>query len=347
MSHSPIMTVQQHILEEQRRLRPGASGEFSWLLSGITLATKIIADQVRRAGLVDILGSAGGKNVQGEVVQKLDVLANHALLQCLGKPRQCRRHGLRGKRGAGRRAARLAARQLRRRLRSARRVQQHRRQCQRRHDFLHPPPPNPARRTAPPSTTCCNPASSRSRPAMSSTAPRPCSSTPPTTASTASRSIPRSAPISSAIRTSRCRTTARPTPSTKPTPTAFRSRIAVISRICGPGRRAGSIRRATSARWSPTSIAPCSKAASFFIRRRACTPMAKLRLMYEANPIALLAEQAKGAATDGNAAHPGEEAAELARTHDAAGRQPHGDGFVARFSARRVIAAWRSLRGDG
>ncbi len=79
-----LMTVQQHILEEQRRLRPGASGEFSWLLSGITLATKIIADQVRRAGLVDVLGSAGAKNVQGEVQQKLDVLANRALLQCLG-----------------------------------------------------------------------------------------------------------------------------------------------------------------------------------------------------------------------------------------------------------------------
>jgi fructose-1,6-bisphosphatase I len=81
----PIMTVQQHILEEQRRFFPGASGEFSWLLSGITLATKIIADQVRRAGLANILGAAaGGKNVQGEVVQKLDVIANHALLQCLG-----------------------------------------------------------------------------------------------------------------------------------------------------------------------------------------------------------------------------------------------------------------------
>ena len=85
MTSTPIMTVQQHILEEQRRLRPEASGEFSWLLSGITLATKIIADQVRRAGLVDILGSAGGTNVQGEIVQKLDVIANHALLQCLGK----------------------------------------------------------------------------------------------------------------------------------------------------------------------------------------------------------------------------------------------------------------------
>ena len=83
--NAPIMmTVQQHILEEQRRLHPGASGEFSWLLSGITLATKIIADQVRRAGLADIAGAAGGKNVQGEVVQKLDIIANHALLHCLG-----------------------------------------------------------------------------------------------------------------------------------------------------------------------------------------------------------------------------------------------------------------------
>jgi fructose-1,6-bisphosphatase I len=84
MSAFPILTVQQHILEEQRRVSPGASGEFSWLLSGITLATKIIADQVRRAGLANLLGSAGAQNVQGEVVQKLDVLANHALLQFLG-----------------------------------------------------------------------------------------------------------------------------------------------------------------------------------------------------------------------------------------------------------------------
>jgi fructose-1,6-bisphosphatase I len=84
MNDPLTMTVEQHILEEQRRLHPGASGEFSWLLSGITLATKIISDQVRRAGLVDVLGSAGAKNVQGEVQQKLDVLANHALLQCLG-----------------------------------------------------------------------------------------------------------------------------------------------------------------------------------------------------------------------------------------------------------------------
>jgi fructose-1,6-bisphosphatase I len=84
MSSSPLITVQQHILEEQRRHHPHASGEFSWLLSGITLATKIIADRVRRAGLADILGAAGEINVQGEAVQKLDVLANQALLHCLG-----------------------------------------------------------------------------------------------------------------------------------------------------------------------------------------------------------------------------------------------------------------------
>jgi fructose-1,6-bisphosphatase I len=84
MAATSLFTVQQHILEEQRRYNPQASGEFSWLLSGITLAAKIIGDNVRRAGLADILGLAGRKNVQGEAQQKLDVLANQALLHCLG-----------------------------------------------------------------------------------------------------------------------------------------------------------------------------------------------------------------------------------------------------------------------
>jgi fructose-1,6-bisphosphatase I len=84
MSETSLLTVQQHILEEQRQRFPQATGEFSWLLSGITLASKIIADRVRRAGLTDILGATGQQNVQGETVQKLDVLANQALLSCLG-----------------------------------------------------------------------------------------------------------------------------------------------------------------------------------------------------------------------------------------------------------------------
>jgi fructose-1,6-bisphosphatase I len=79
----PVLTVQQHILQEQKRF-PGASGEFSWLLSGITLATKLIQDRIRRAGLTDILGEVGCSNVQGELQQKLDVYADEVILHCLG-----------------------------------------------------------------------------------------------------------------------------------------------------------------------------------------------------------------------------------------------------------------------
>src|SRR4051794_20122048 len=46
--HRQLVTVQQHIMEEQRQRFPHATGEFSWLLSGITLAAKIIAAHVRR-----------------------------------------------------------------------------------------------------------------------------------------------------------------------------------------------------------------------------------------------------------------------------------------------------------
>jgi fructose-1,6-bisphosphatase I len=78
-----IVTVQNHIIDQQRQ-HPTATGEFSWLLSGITLATKIIESKVRRAGIADVLGSAGEVNVQGEEVQKLDRLANETLLRTLG-----------------------------------------------------------------------------------------------------------------------------------------------------------------------------------------------------------------------------------------------------------------------
>jgi fructose-1,6-bisphosphatase I len=84
VNDQPIITAQQHFLQQQKRHFPGASGEFSWLLSGITLATKMIQAKVRRAGLVDVLGSHGQINIQGEEQQKLDVYANRALLHCLG-----------------------------------------------------------------------------------------------------------------------------------------------------------------------------------------------------------------------------------------------------------------------
>ena len=80
----PIVTVQQHILREQRQHSPHATGSFSWLLSGITLATKMTEARVRRAGLLDVLGAVGNTNVQGEEQQKLDVFADEALIHCLG-----------------------------------------------------------------------------------------------------------------------------------------------------------------------------------------------------------------------------------------------------------------------
>jgi len=78
-----ITTVQQHLLQEQRRFNE-ATGTFSWLLSGITLAVKMVEAKIRQAGLMDVLGAQGAVNVQGEEQQKLDVYANRALLHCLG-----------------------------------------------------------------------------------------------------------------------------------------------------------------------------------------------------------------------------------------------------------------------
>jgi fructose-1,6-bisphosphatase I len=78
-----IMTLQAHILEEQAH-QPPAAGAFSWILSALSISAKIIADKVRRARLENVLGSMGAENVQGEVQQKLDVLANELLLRTLG-----------------------------------------------------------------------------------------------------------------------------------------------------------------------------------------------------------------------------------------------------------------------
>jgi fructose-1,6-bisphosphatase I len=73
-----VVTIERFIVE-QERLHPAATGELSNLLYDIALAGKIISGYVRRAGLVDILGSARQTNVQGETQQQLDVLANEVI----------------------------------------------------------------------------------------------------------------------------------------------------------------------------------------------------------------------------------------------------------------------------
>ena len=78
MPKNPTVTIERFIIEQERQY-PEATGELSNLLYDIALAAKIISGYVRRAGLVDVLGSAGRSNVQGEEQQKLDVIANETM----------------------------------------------------------------------------------------------------------------------------------------------------------------------------------------------------------------------------------------------------------------------------
>jgi len=79
----PIVTIIQHINEQQRK-HPGARGDLTWVLSGIALATRIIQSYVRRAGIGDVLGLTDAINVQGEMQQRLDLIANETIMRCLG-----------------------------------------------------------------------------------------------------------------------------------------------------------------------------------------------------------------------------------------------------------------------
>jgi fructose-1,6-bisphosphatase I len=77
-----VTTIERFIFDQEHRY-PEATGELSNLLYDIALAAKIIAAAIRRAGLVNILGTAGNRNVQGEEQQKLDVIANETFKNCL------------------------------------------------------------------------------------------------------------------------------------------------------------------------------------------------------------------------------------------------------------------------
>jgi fructose-1,6-bisphosphatase I len=77
---SEVITIERFIME-QERLHPEATGELSNLLYDICLAAKIISRHVRRAGLADILGAAGAVNVSGDLQQKLDLFANETVRQ--------------------------------------------------------------------------------------------------------------------------------------------------------------------------------------------------------------------------------------------------------------------------
>tara|TARA_R110002072_G_scaffold254402_1_gene413273 strand:- start:8339 stop:9346 length:1008 start_codon:yes stop_codon:yes gene_type:complete len=77
---SKLTTLHEFIMNKQADF-PYASGELSRLLSDIAIASKVVSNDVRRAGLMeDILGAQGNTNVQGEEQQKLDVIADNAFI---------------------------------------------------------------------------------------------------------------------------------------------------------------------------------------------------------------------------------------------------------------------------
>ncbi len=77
-----LVTLQRHILEEER-LHPEATGEFTRMLDDFLIAVKLINREVNRAGLIDILGETGEENVQGEMVQKLDAFAQDRIYKAM------------------------------------------------------------------------------------------------------------------------------------------------------------------------------------------------------------------------------------------------------------------------
>jgi len=84
-----VGTTLEALITAGTRGAPGATGEFASLINSIALAVRIIHNRVRAAGLAGMLGYTGETNVQGEEVQKLDVIANDILCAVLEKSGRC------------------------------------------------------------------------------------------------------------------------------------------------------------------------------------------------------------------------------------------------------------------
>lgn len=77
-----VTNLSRFLLEEQRNF-PEATGDFTMILEQIAFAAKIISREVNKAGIVNILGKADSSNIHGEQQQKLDVFANEKMIQAL------------------------------------------------------------------------------------------------------------------------------------------------------------------------------------------------------------------------------------------------------------------------
>lgn len=88
MPSAPFITLNQFIVDRQADF-PYASGEFSRLLYYLAVAAKIVNRKVNKAGLADIIGEAGSTNVQGEEQKKLDVFANDQFIAACRNSGEC------------------------------------------------------------------------------------------------------------------------------------------------------------------------------------------------------------------------------------------------------------------
>lgn len=83
-----VVTLGEFIIERQADF-PYAKGELSGLLGDIGIAAKIVNFEINKAGLVNILGDAGSDNIQGESQKKLDVFANDQFMAALASGTEC------------------------------------------------------------------------------------------------------------------------------------------------------------------------------------------------------------------------------------------------------------------
>jgi fructose-1,6-bisphosphatase I len=82
MPSRSVITLERHIIDQERR-HPDATGALTTILYDIALAAKMIAREVSMAGLVDILGGTDVRNIHGEDVQKLDEWADDVIFKAL------------------------------------------------------------------------------------------------------------------------------------------------------------------------------------------------------------------------------------------------------------------------
>ncbi len=83
-----FQTLDQFVLDRQAAA-PGSTGSFSRLVRDLSVAAKVVSSNIRRAGLLDVTGATGAVNVQGEVQQKLDAIAHAEFVEALRLGGEC------------------------------------------------------------------------------------------------------------------------------------------------------------------------------------------------------------------------------------------------------------------